>query len=241
MIVKHEGRSGFTLIELLVVIAIIAVLAAILFPVMVSAREAGRRARCVSNLKQLGTAFRQYASDNGERWPHLVLDYVTQGKAANGMDIYVHAPGSLYWTQQVERYVKNKGIFVCPSQVPSAKACCDPDSPDFLGQADWPYSYGMNWYMAGNRDFFYIDWEKSGGSAQHNCILLAECNNVDWIWTSRWDWFKACWWVYTEENGPPRWEDHGRHGKGANFLCADGHVAQSKLTDKPGKPYWMKA
>ena len=44
-------RRGFTLIELLVVIAIIAILAAILFPVFARAREAGRKAACMSNLR----------------------------------------------------------------------------------------------------------------------------------------------------------------------------------------------
>jgi len=75
-----KTQKAFTLIELLVVIAIIAVLMAILFPALNRAREQGRRAVCLNNLKQLALAWTMYADENDVK--------IVNGEAAgsgNGM------------------------------------------------------------------------------------------------------------------------------------------------------------
>ena len=59
-------KRNFTLIELLVVIAIIAILAAILMPALSSARERGRSASCISNIKQSSAAMALYGDDHEE-------------------------------------------------------------------------------------------------------------------------------------------------------------------------------
>ncbi len=60
-------HKGFTLIELLVVIAIIAILMAILMPALNRVREQGKRASCLSNLKQLTLAWTVYSDDNDDK------------------------------------------------------------------------------------------------------------------------------------------------------------------------------
>jgi prepilin-type N-terminal cleavage/methylation domain-containing protein len=61
----------FTLVELLVVIAIIAILAALLLPALGTAREKGKTMKCLSNLKQFGTAGIMYAGDSNDCLPML--------------------------------------------------------------------------------------------------------------------------------------------------------------------------
>ena len=57
-------RRGFTLVELLVVIAIIAILAAMIMPVLLEAKDAARMKRCLSNIRQLGCSLTMYMDDH---------------------------------------------------------------------------------------------------------------------------------------------------------------------------------
>jgi prepilin-type N-terminal cleavage/methylation domain-containing protein len=105
-------RRAFTLIELLVVIAIIAILAAILFPVFAQAREKARQTACTSNMKQVSSAAIMYAQDYDEVLPF-------QGNPANlRADIgnYTSSPFAV-WINGLQPYVKNAGVWVCPSSV----------------------------------------------------------------------------------------------------------------------------
>ncbi|MEO1235409.1 MAG: type II secretion system protein [Planctomycetota bacterium] len=68
---NRPRRNAFTLIELLVVISIIALLVAILLPVLRNAREAARISRCLANLRQVSIGFAGYALDEDDYWPQI--------------------------------------------------------------------------------------------------------------------------------------------------------------------------
>ncbi len=116
---RHAGvkPAGFTLIELLVVIAIIAILAAILLPAPNSARERGRTASCINNLKQIGSGAAQYMND---------FDHYPRSAVYGGSDTTLPP-----WFAQIATYIGaptkgtadnptldgayEYGVYTCPS------------------------------------------------------------------------------------------------------------------------------
>lgn len=120
-----KRRTGFTLIELLVVIAIIAILAAILFPVFAQAREKARQTTCTSNYKQIGLAALAYINDydeqfplavawHGDRWGFAFI-YTTPPDWRAGSSPAAIAIRSQYWGFTLQPYMKNYGLYDCPS------------------------------------------------------------------------------------------------------------------------------
>jgi prepilin-type N-terminal cleavage/methylation domain-containing protein/prepilin-type processing-associated H-X9-DG protein len=78
---SRRRRRGFTLIELLVVISIIGILVGLLLPAVNSAREAGRRTQCASNMRNIGLAITQYVNAKNAFPPAGVFGEDTTGLA----------------------------------------------------------------------------------------------------------------------------------------------------------------
>jgi prepilin-type N-terminal cleavage/methylation domain-containing protein len=116
---NYSAGAGFTLIELLVVIAIIAVLASLLLPVLVRAKEGGRATVCRNNLRQIGIAAHLYADDNNDTFSCLQGGSVVYGgQWTMGPDSTIlRAPSDYdaYWALGYYQYFSgNKRVFGCP-------------------------------------------------------------------------------------------------------------------------------
>jgi prepilin-type N-terminal cleavage/methylation domain-containing protein len=97
-------RRGFTVLELLVVIAIIALLAALLLPVLSRAQARAKRTACANNLKQVNLAVHLYAGDNGDKSPNAgYATYILYKEAVKNY-AGLHGPSSA-----------QDRVFACPA------------------------------------------------------------------------------------------------------------------------------
>jgi len=129
----RASRKGFTLIELLVVIAIIAILAAILFPVLMAAKKRAKTSDCLSNLRQIGLATQMYVDNNYACFPFA-------GRGFPQMP-FVDIWGCL------KPYVKTTNMYVCKSDAKPAWNIrwVTANSPSLLPSIKFPASYYYLW------------------------------------------------------------------------------------------------
>lgn len=229
----HElrRRPGFTLIELLVVIAIIAILAAILFPVFAQAREKARTISCNSNARELGLAIRMYVQDYDERFPF-------GGWRPN---FGAGEVGTWDWQNSTAPYIKNKGIYNCPSTTDEDEV---PGNPQSWNWNRNPVSYLYNNQLGRNRvplkDAAVLEpatcWMVLDGHSDWGCTNNV-CVGVDWmgrpntIWLMEDTTFGANGDLVT---GWLSWQGFTwglpRHNGGANVCYTDGHTKYIKTT-----------
>jgi prepilin-type processing-associated H-X9-DG protein/prepilin-type N-terminal cleavage/methylation domain-containing protein len=225
-------RSAFTLVELLVVIGIIATLIAILLPTLGRAREAARAANCLSNLRQINTAFMLFAHDNKGYLPQVGAAGASTDKFdINGVSTTVNIRwfGGLYGSPQkfhapaamLARYWGTANVGGCPSF-----GVGDVFRPQY-GPVDYAYNsiYARHEAWAGG------GIEKNGRGVKLSRIRRSAEKAIVWdaarLNGTTLD--RTPWGYPTTGNPVPNPDQtdpnfHGRHNRKGNIGYADGHV-----------------
>ena len=144
-------RNAFTLIELLVVVAIIAVLIALLLPAMQHAKEAARRAHCLSNLRVWGIGLVSHAADSDGIYPPCarLFGYIQ--------------PYTIYFPTKSQRdsfplfewYGERNSFWNCPNVATAQETF----GPGALGKGFFGWSLPMGYCYAGNGgDKNWLGW-----------------------------------------------------------------------------------
>jgi len=235
-----DKQKAFTLIELLVVVAIIAILMSILMTALNRAREQGKRAACLSNLKQLALAWIMYADENDDR--------IVNGEAYNGGDGLAPIPtsgrhkGEQWWTgddcapnymHEAEKlpvelqlqairagalfpYCKNEKLYQCPTGIRGEmRTYTIGDSMNGIPR-DGTFSGNVGTRVGRTVLWIKNRTEISVPGPAYRIVFLDEGRITPDS--------------YATHYVNPRWWDppHVRHGDGTNVSFADGHSAYWK-------------
>ena len=154
--------AGFTLVELLLVIAIIAILAALLLAGLAEAIGVAWMLRCQTNLRQIGTAYRQYLTDSGGAWPPMLTSrpedvpqpLFKQIQDATGLAAAPSRPAANWgqpgphWSIVLWPYLNTLDLYTCPSDPKKGLRGEEVVAAEKLASAALlgapPESYGLN-------------------------------------------------------------------------------------------------
>lgn len=213
---RGPGR-GFTLIELLVVIAIIAILASILFPVFSRARAKARRAKCLSNMKQLALAAIMYADDYDEQFMPWNSDPTNTSPNCDS--------GDSPWDECLQPYFRNSEMLVCPDNALTTNNCTAPnDRKPFR-------SYALTGYVERQFEGFIPD--------PVHTVIFFEKGGYKWGFVD--DARGENFWQAGQNTcypGAPSGvtcnsDTRFRHNDGNNFCYVDGHAEYSAVGRRP--------
>src|SRR5438105_5713079 len=212
---KFDGLyHAFTLIELLVTIAIISVLCALLLPALASSKENGKRARCVSNLRQLTLAAEMYWDENEQRSFRYLAGNTNGGAiywfgwikpGAEGEREFDATYGALY------PYVQGRGVEICPSLNYGG-------SIDKLKAQGAAYGYGYSRLLSAQTMQVVrkpTDTALFGDSGQVNDFQLPASPDHPMLEE----------FYYIDDTAQTV---HFRHKKQANISFCDGHIGREK-------------
>jgi len=164
---RRLKTQGFTLIELLVVIAIIGVLATLLMPALLKAKEKANQVKCGNNLGQLAKGAFSYSTDN-RFFPHTVKPG-TMETSGVGTSVASQCIQTLIWGN----YVDNSESFICPSS---------PDAFIVMSSAAKVDTRIWNW---GGTDATSPNSSPVGPSAPSNEPILSAQTELSYGWTYR--------------------------------------------------------
>lgn len=237
--------SGFTLIELLVVISIIAVLAAMLLPALRQARERGKQADCLNQLRQLQLVLRMYADDNRDRIP-LAFDAPTN-------------PWGYAWGTRLalSGYISSNAVCgpttdlnaMVVTRSPARTLLCPASTVLWNGYPDWLRGhYGVNAIVAGDASGSSGPGLSLAGISSPSTIILVLDSGA----------YLMNWWhagispsnpfylpgttanqstPFPSENAKDALQ--GRHGKRVNVMFVDGHLESMQPDELTKSTLWL--
>jgi len=217
---SYLRRRGFTLIELLVVIAIIAILAAILFPVFLSAQQKAGAMACLSNTKQIGAGLTIYADDyNGT---FMANPYDPQSVFGSGVNKFWT---DKFWPDLLLKYTKNTRVFYCPAIRDFAKDKKQQFQASYYGIYSsaipkFPLSYGLMKLLYSANTARPAKVSDVIRSSKVGVIVDGHKPYED-VWAN----VGGSLYMVRSDPKSPDW-DYGRatHFDGCNFVFADGHA-----------------
>ena len=221
----QRPRAAFTLIELLVVIAIIAILAAMLLPVLSKAKSKSQDISCRNNLRQLQLCWNLYVDDNNQALPPTSVWPTLNGWECRPPSWVVGDAKHDVSTTNLERgllfqYNRSVGIYRCPADKtlvfghPSVLRTCSYQLDSFLN----------HWYMDGIPPWYPDPWERRKFSELVNPPPTGVLTFIDSHPTTgdSADFSQ----LYRATTGQDAWSSlpGEQHNRGANLAFADGHV-----------------